>query len=379
MKFKAIFYPLICVAIVFAIASFLVVKNNIDKSRSQKPQTQQVQQINDENLPPKTDDNSQHKNSGETTTNDSDKNQRIISDNDDNDNTTDRNKLENPFNEDNADDDDKVLPIEPKQEFAKDLKLNCNSTIEMAINETVVLKDYLTVEPKKFFNATKITITNGNESTNNLTFKNGTISATKIGCYKICFSINVGKTEIKTEVLTIIVKEKCSYIELKTNKLELGKTYSVDDIINNKTAGEVSLNFDKKYLRFKNNKLTTLKAGSTIIEICVTNENMFCYFDFDIIIFKPTVCKIVLPDYANKNKIETNKNMLGINYQIMYGDAEYVDQTILAELSDESVARIMFSDAPMIYIKKLSKGSVTLKLTSVADPTITKTIVIVFN
>ena len=379
MKFKAIFYPLICVAIVFAIASFLVVKNNIDKSHSQKHQTQLVQQINDENLPPKTDNNTQHKNSGETTINDSDKNQRIISDNDDKDNTTDSNKLENPFNEDNADDDDKVLPTEPKQEFAKDLKLNCNSTIEMAINETVVLKDYLTVEPKKFFNATKIEITNGNEPTNNLTFKNGTISATKIGCYKICFSINIGKTEIKTEVLTIIVKEKCSYIELKTNKFELGKTYSIDDIIDNKTAGEVSLNFDKKYLRFKNNKLTTLKAGSTIIEVCVTNENMFCYFDFDIIIFKPTVCKIMLPDYANKNKIETNKNMLGINYQIMYGDAEYVDQTILAELSDESVARIMFSDAPMIYIKKLSKGSVTLKLTSVADPTITKTIVIVFN
>lgn len=211
MKFKAIFYPLICVAIVFTIATFLVVKNNIDKSRSQKHQTQLVQQINDENLPPKTDDNNQHKNSGETTTNDSDKNQRIISDNDDKHNTTDRNKLENPFNEDNADDDDKVLPTEPKQEFAKDLKLNCNSTIEMAINETVVLKDYLTVEPKKFFNATKIKITNGNEPTNNLTFKNGTISATKIGCYKICFSINIGKTEIKTEVLTIIVKERCSY------------------------------------------------------------------------------------------------------------------------------------------------------------------------
>ena len=378
MKFKAIFYPLICVAIVFAIATFLVVKNNIDKSRSQNRQTQLVQQINDENLPPKTDDNSQHKNSGETTTNDSDKNQRIISDNDDKKNTTDSDKLENPLNEDNADD-DKVLPTEPEQEFAKDLKLNCNSTIEMAINETVVLKDYLTVEPKKFFNDTKIKITNDNEPTNDLTFKNGTISATKIGCYKICFSINTSKTETKTEVLTVIVKEMCSYIELKTNELELGKTFSVDDIINNKTAGEVSLNFDKKYLRFKNNKLKTLKAGNTIIEICVTNENMFCYFEFDIIIFKPTVCKIVLPDYANENKIETNKNMLGINYQIMYGDAEFVDQTISAELSDESIASIMFSDAPMIYIKKLSKGSATLKLTSVANPTITKTIVIVFN
>lgn len=380
MKFKAIFYPLICVAIVFAIATFLVVKNNIDKSRTQKSQTQLVQQINDEDLPNKTDDTSKNNNSGNTTTNNSDKNQNTTSGDDTKvGNDTKDDKADDKSDEDSTDDDVSVLPTELEQEFAKELKLNCSSTIEMAINETVVLKDYLTVKPKRFFDDTKIEVTDGNAPTNDLTFKNGTISATKIGCYKICFSINTSKTKTKTEVLTVIVKEKCSHIELKTNKLELGKTYSIDDLIDNKTTSEVSVDFDKNYLRFKSNKLTTLKEGSTTIEIGVTSGDVICSFEFDIMIIKPTVCKIVLPDYVNENSIETNKNMLGINYQIMYGDAEFVDQTIVAELSDDSVASIMFADAPMIYIKKLSKGSVTLKLTSAVNSTISKTIVIVFD
>lgn len=346
MKFKAIFYPLICVAIVFAIATFLVVKNKIDKSNYYKSQTRLSQQIDDETLPNSTDENDNQ--SGDDFSND-------------------------------EDDDKFVLPIQPEQEFATDLKLNCSSTIEMAINETVVLKDYLTVKPKKFFNDTKIEIISDNKQTNDLTFKNGTITASKTGFYKICFSINTSKTKIKTEVLSVIVQEMCSHIELKTNKLELGKIYSIDDIINNKTASEVSVNFDNKYLRFKSNKLTTLKEGTTTIEIGVTSGNVICCFEFNIIIFKPTVCKIVLPDYLNENCIETSKNMLGINYQIMYGDAEFVDQTIQAELSDDTIACIMFSDAPMIYVKKFSKGRVTLKLTSAANPTITKTIVIEFD
>ena len=39
MKFKAIFYPIFCFAITISLAIFLVVKNNIDKARTEETST----------------------------------------------------------------------------------------------------------------------------------------------------------------------------------------------------------------------------------------------------------------------------------------------------------------------------------------------------
>lgn len=364
MKFKAIFYPLICVAIVLAIATFLVVKKRVEIKKSQFANTQTEIVQNDDGNTGNPSNASKH---NETET-----------ENDSEDEGEDNKGCEK-LDDDVKDRDGADLSTNPEKEFATDIKLNCCSQIEMAINETIVFKDYLTVKPKKFCDSAKMKITTGGAVTSNLEFKNGVMSATETGCYKICFSINTSQTKTKSAILTVVVCEKCSHIKLKTNQLQLGKTYAIDEIVDNETDSEVNVGVDKKFLRFKNNKITAIKQGNTQIEFEIYDDNKICYFCFDVCVFKPTVCKIVLPELTNDSSVKTCDDALCVSYLIMYGDAVHVDQAVVAELNDDNVAEIISSDAPMILIKKLSKGSVTLKLSSASNPTITKTIVIVFE
>ena len=158
MKFRAVFYPLICVAIIFAIAAFLIVKNYHPNNNST---TQAESSINNT-----TDDASTDEDDGVQT---------LIEDQDDNDgnnqddnsyedNTTDQTDKENntnpsqnnsdkdnESNTDNDDDDDKddgfINPIQPTNDVKIVLYDCCSNTI--VTSSDVICLNYAIVDGNK--------------------------------------------------------------------------------------------------------------------------------------------------------------------------------------------------------------------------------------
>lgn len=144
MKFRAIFYPLICVAIVFAIAAFLIIKNyhpnnstahvetaiTTDNSNNSNNKTNNGSNNTTGNDSTSEDDNTQTLNDGQCDNpndnqenNQSDNNTSDQTDDEDNDNssqdnTTDHNNQSQDCDE-SGDDDTSTLPANPNQDDTK--------------------------------------------------------------------------------------------------------------------------------------------------------------------------------------------------------------------------------------------------------------------
>ena len=90
--------------------------------------------------------------------------------------------------------------------------------------------------------------------------------------------------------------------------------------------------------------------------------------------------RIVLPNLENDTLTITRKSY-SVNYQITYGDDEYVDQYIKVEIVDDekNIAEITANNPPLINLIFKNKGSVKLKLTCVSHPEICKIITVVYK
>lgn len=90
--------------------------------------------------------------------------------------------------------------------------------------------------------------------------------------------------------------------------------------------------------------------------------------------------KIVLPNLINDTLTITRKSY-SVNYQITYGDVEYIDQYIKVEIVEDenSIAEITSNNPPLINLIFKNKGSVKLKITCISHPEIYKIITIVYK
>ena len=79
------------------------------------------------------------------------------------------------------------------------------------------------------------------------------------------------------------------------------------------------------------------------------------------------------------NQLTTTKSTIGINYQILLDGKEYIDQNILIEIDDTTTAKVISFDEPMIMLKRLKKGSVTIKIICAADSTVEQIVHVIFN
>ncbi len=391
MKFKAIFYPLICVALLLFLATFLVVKHQIDHSRTNQPTATETSvipaKVDDENLnnittkpnqtrPNEKDDDStslnQHSNQAATE--------------DENINSNNVDAQEELISQELINDEDfesNILPIVeadiPVKEYAKSLSLNCKKEISLATNETIFLTDnFVTVFPAQFLSDLEIKILKNSELTNDLMFENNKIFSSVEGDYQICFSIKTGENTFKTKQINVHVTENCTHAKLIQPQLELAQNFALNSVVQNFSNGKMEVFIDETFIKIENEILTPLKLGETKLKVRITDENCVCEFVFDISVQLTSKFEIVFPDLSN-NTFSTTKSTVGINYQINYGNQEYVNQDIIAEIDDGYVAQIISADAPIVFVKRKSKGRVNLKLTFAAYPEISTTITIIFE
>ena len=88
--------------------------------------------------------------------------------------------------------------------------------------------------------------------------------------------------------------------------------------------------------------------------------------------------KIVLAD-CDSNTIVVSTDILCLNYEIVDGNKQYVNQDVNIIIENENVCDIMLQGAPLIYLQKQGKGKTTVKIVSVTNPKIFKIITVIFN
>lgn len=128
MKFKAIFYPIFCFAITISLAIFLVVKNNIDKARTEETSTA--------TMPVNSGDNTEDSNHDDEIS--------IIFDDTDSSDPSD-----NQFDDQNTDKDDN--PVAPTNEFEIVL-VNFNSNCITSNGEMLCLNYLILCNDEQYTN-----------------------------------------------------------------------------------------------------------------------------------------------------------------------------------------------------------------------------------
>lgn len=88
--------------------------------------------------------------------------------------------------------------------------------------------------------------------------------------------------------------------------------------------------------------------------------------------------KIVLSD-CSSDTIIVNTDILCLNYEIVDGNKQYINQDVNIIIENENVCDIMLQGAPLIYLQKQGKGKTTVKIVSATNPQVFKIITVVFN
>lgn len=88
--------------------------------------------------------------------------------------------------------------------------------------------------------------------------------------------------------------------------------------------------------------------------------------------------KIVLYDCCS-NTIVTSSDVICLNYAIVDGNKQYINQDVNIIIEDKTVCGLMSQCAPFIYLQKQGMGKTTVKIVSANNSSVFKTITIIFD
>lgn len=287
--------------------------------------------------------------------------------------------LLNTYKKDVKPEEDDDIPTEPPKTdeiYATSFSLNLPETIHILVGTDVNLKTgYINVSPTSMIDKLTYEVTPKSTGVvNGIVFENNTISAKSLGRYTIIFKMPKSKSTNFSKSIDVLVYDNAinSHIYQINSILTIGEQTNLSQMFSIQAGKTYSVSTDSNTF-YENENLIGTSVGESVVRFNFLENYVQYNYKFELTIKDIPEFAIVLNNVTNKiitlDLVENDTYQ--IDYSILNRDEEHVYQKdILATVSDETFVEVIRIAEPLIKIKAVKQGEVTLKISLVSDENI---------
>lgn len=289
---------------------------------------------------------------------------------------------------------------------AKSILINTPREITVSTNKQIKLLDgFISVEPANAIELLTYSVSaSATTSVENFVFdfENKTFLAKRTGYYYIEFSLPKNAYSNLSDTLKIhAVADTKQDFSLQTNQIFVGKSANFGDIFKQNSVFNYTVELENDNLSFANNCFYANKAGKTKVSITITRGYVQYVNTYEIHIDKDfsqpqepgeggdsgteggdhgggsggTDKETDNPEEKfvirkNEEYFNEKTNIYTVQFEVLFGNNQYISQKIMATVSDSTIAQVIDFDQPFVHLQILKSGKFTLTLTLLDNPEI---------